>query len=68
MDKIVFIVLHSESDGSEIMINPFAIESVRGNSVNLHEHYYDVRESYEEIKKLIEEKLKIVYLNIVYGG
>lgn len=55
MEKIIFIILHSKSDGSEIMINPYAIESVRCNVVNLHEHYYEVSESYEEIKEAIKK-------------
>ena len=39
MEKIIFIILHSKSDNAEIMINPYAIESVRCNMVSLHEHY-----------------------------
>ena len=54
MEKIMFIILHSKLDNAEIMINPCAIESIRCNVVNLHEHYYEVNESYEEIKQAIK--------------
>lgn len=54
MEKIIFIILHSKSDNTEIMINPYAIESVRQNMVFLHESWYEVSESYEEIKQAIK--------------
>ena len=54
MEKIIFIILHSKSDNAEIMINLYAIESIRCNMVNLHDHYYEVAESYEEIKEAIK--------------
>ena len=59
MEKIIFIILHSKSDGSEIMINPYAIESVRQNMVCLHESYYEVSESYEEIKEAIKNVMSV---------
>lgn len=59
MGKLIFITLHSKSDNAEIMINPYAIESIRCNVVNLHEHYYEVAESYEEIKKAIKDVISV---------
>lgn len=59
MEKIIFIILHSKSDNAEIMINPYAIESVRQNMVCLHESYYEVSESYEEIKQAIKNVMSV---------
>ena len=59
MEKVIFIVLHSELDNAEIMINPYAIESIRGNVVNLHEHYYEVAEGYEDIKQAIKNVMSV---------
>jgi uncharacterized protein YlzI (FlbEa/FlbD family) len=59
MERIIFIILHSKLDNAEIMINPYAIESIRCNVVNLHEHYYEVSESYEEIKEAIKKVMSV---------
>ena len=59
MENVIFIILHSKSNNAEIMINPYAIESVSGNAVNLHEHYYEVSESYEEIKQAIKNVMSV---------
>ena len=59
MERIIFIILHSKSDNAEIMINPYAIESVRQNIVCLHESLYEVSESYEEIKEAIKNVMSV---------
>ncbi len=59
MGEMIFIVLHSKSDNTEIMINPYAIESVRQNMVFLHESWYEVSESYEEIKQAIKNAMSV---------
>ena len=59
MVRIIFIILHSKSDNAEIMINLCAIESVRHNMVCLHESWYEVSESYEEIKRAIKNAMSV---------
>lgn len=55
MEKRVFIELHDRYDYShKIMISIFAIETVEDYRVSLHERGYDVAETYEETKRLLE--------------
>ena len=55
MQNPIFIELHDRYDYShKIMISVFAIETVESYRVNLREHGYDVAETYEDIKQLIE--------------
>lgn len=59
----MFIILHDEEDGREIIINPKKVESVDGSRVYFQGYAYAVKESYEEIK----EKLKKWYMQKLEG-
>ena len=48
-----FIILHLADDKKEVIVNPKAIESVCGSNVLFHGYSYQVKESYEEIKKAL---------------
>lgn len=55
MQKPIFIEVHDRYDFShKIMINVYAIETIESNKLCLFERYYEVAETYEEIKMLIE--------------
>lgn len=50
---MTYIILHHIHSGEEIIINPKAIQSVYGSTITLDGHWFEVKESYKEIKELI---------------
>ena len=50
---MTYIILHQIHSGEEIIINPKAIQSVYGSIVTLDGHFFEVKESYKEIKDII---------------
>ena len=50
---MTYIILHFAETNEEIIINPKAIESICGSNVLFHGYIYPVKESYEEIKKIL---------------
>ena len=50
---MTYIILHNIHSGEEIIINPKAIQSVYGSTVTLDGHFFEVKESYKEIKEII---------------
>ena len=50
---MTYIILHNVHSGEEIIINPKAIQSVYGSTVTLDGHWFEVKESYKEIKEII---------------
>ena len=54
-----FIILHFADDEKEVIVNPKAIESVCGSNVLFHGYSYQVKESYEEIKKALLNAMEL---------
>ena len=50
---MTYIILHHIHSGEEIIINPKAIQSVYGSTITLDGHWFEVKESYQEIKEII---------------
>ena len=57
---MTYIILHHAETGEEIIINLKSIESVRGSKVVFSDGWYDVKESYEEIKEIIFRLARVV--------
>ena len=56
--SVIFIILHDHETGKEIMINPKSIEMIKGNKILLQGHGTYVKESYDEIKKILMQALQ----------
>lgn len=57
---MTYIILHNIHSGEEIIINPKAIQSVYGSIVTLDGHFFEVKESYKEIKEIIFRWARVV--------
>ena len=57
---MTYIILHNIHSGEEIIINPKAIQSVYGSTVTLDGHFFEVKESYKEIKEIIFRWARVV--------
>lgn len=54
----MFIILHDDFDGDEVLINVKLIQAVNKNKVYLTFGTYTVKESYEEIKQRIKDSAR----------
>lgn len=54
----MFIILHDDYDGDEVLINVKFIQAVNKHKVYLTFGVYTVKESYEEIKKKIKDSAR----------
>ena len=54
----MFIILHEEKSGDEVIINVRYIESVYKSFVCFQNNSYQVKESYEEIKEAMKKAME----------